>query len=237
MLALGAVLIAALAMTAGCTRVVLESEQPITDTETVALGSATDADVRVEMAAGELTVSGGADDLMEGEFRYSRPSWKPRVRYEEGTPTGRLTVETPDRLGSFIGRSTTYAWDLQLGAGVPIELSVIMGAGASELDLAGLDIRRLTVNLGAGESLIDLTGPRTGDIVADITAGVGELRIVVPKDVGVRVSGGSDGIGSLVAGGFSDENGDLVNDAYGTSDATIEIRIQRGIGEVTIQER
>ena len=42
-----------------------------TDSQTVELGSANEATVRIHMGAGELSVAGGANTLMDGTFRYN----------------------------------------------------------------------------------------------------------------------------------------------------------------------
>ena len=42
-------------------------------------------------------------------------------------------------------------WDLRLYDEVPMDLSVDMGAGTSDLQLAGLSLTGLDVSLGAGE--------------------------------------------------------------------------------------
>src|SRR5918997_4748951 len=46
----------------------------------------------LKMGAGELNLSGGADQLMEGEFSYNVAVWKPKVNYEVSAETGELMV-------------------------------------------------------------------------------------------------------------------------------------------------
>ena len=69
---------------------------------------------------------------------------------------------------------------------------------------------------------------------AAVTAGAGRVEVRLPSDIGVRVSGREDGVGDWSYDGFTVDGDYLVNDAYGTSDTTIELDVQRGIGDVVL---
>ena len=45
------------------------------------------------MGAGELTLTGGADRLMEGEFSYNVSDWKPEVSYDASGEEGEFAVK------------------------------------------------------------------------------------------------------------------------------------------------
>ena len=68
-----------------------------------------------------------------------------------------------------------------------------------------------------------------------VTAGAGEVTVRLPSDVGVRVSGRSEGIGEWDFDGFRQDGEYLVNDAYGSTATSIELDVQRGIGKVTLE--
>ena len=78
-------------------------------------------------------------------------------------------------------------WGLRLNDEVPMDLSVNMGAGTSDLQLAGLSLTRLNVSLGAGKSTVDLTGDWARDLDVTIDTGAADITVRLPKDVGVRV--------------------------------------------------
>src|SRR5258708_4876048 len=67
------------------------------------------ADVRI--GAGELKIRGGSSQLLDADFTYNVPSWKPEVRYDSGGFRGRLTIEQPGGSRGHFG-NTKYAWDL-----------------------------------------------------------------------------------------------------------------------------
>lgn len=232
---LAVLLLVALLGSTGCVRVELEDEGFSTSSERVEAEDATEVEASIDMGAGELEVSGDADALMEGEFEFSRASWEPEVEYEVSGGTGRLRVKTPTDNISFPPGNTRYVWDIALGGDLPLELAVNMGAGEADLDLRGLDLRELRVNLGAGETTIDLSGQWANDLTADINAGAGELTLRVPENVGVRIVGYQDGLGSYRADGFEQDGEALVNDAWETAEVRFEIELRRGLGEVTVE--
>lgn len=229
--ALGLTLVAS----AGCVRVDLGEGGYDTKTESVLAEGATQVEAKLDMGAGELLVSGDADDLMNAEFEYSHSNWEPEVEYEVSGETGDLRVKTPSNSGNIPLGNTRYAWDIRLSNELPLTLDVDMGAGEADLDLRGLDLRDLRLDLGAGEATVDLSGDWSNDLTADITAGAGELTLRVPANVGVRIVGMRDGIGSYSADGFERDGDALVNDAWDTADVKFEIELRRGVGEVTVE--
>src|ERR687894_3206403 len=62
------------------------------DSKSVDLKDAQSARAQLKMGAGELNLTGGADQLMEGEFSYNVAVWKPKVNYEVSGETGELMV-------------------------------------------------------------------------------------------------------------------------------------------------
>jgi hypothetical protein len=224
-----------LLLSAGCVRVELPKPDYTESGRSVQVEGAEKVSASFEMGAGTLAISGGGTELMDATFGYTDPSWEPTVVYEVKGTQGALSVRTPTNLHINFGADNRFEWDIKLGEGIPLDLSVAMGAGESTIDLSGLDVRRLQVDLGAGESTIDLSGAWSNDLVASINAGVGLLNLKVPEGVGVRIAGATEGIGDYQADGFKQDGAALVNDAYGTADVTFEIALNRGVGEIVVE--
>src|SRR5829696_7596665 len=55
--------------------------------------NATSARAQLKMGAGELNVTGGADELMEADFSYNVSEWKPKVSYDVSGQKGELIVK------------------------------------------------------------------------------------------------------------------------------------------------
>jgi hypothetical protein len=126
-----------------------------TESQSVELGDARSVRVEINLGAGDLQVAGGAEKLLEADFTYNVARLKPEVKYTEGT----LVVRQPETEGLPDLRDITdfrNQWGLRLNDEVPIDLSVDMGAGTSDLQLAGLSLTGLDVNLGAGEYKVDM---------------------------------------------------------------------------------
>jgi len=247
------VLAAALLALAGCT---LQQTGPTrTDSKTVDLAGADSVRAEILMGAGELEISGGASALMNAEFTYNVPAWKPEVDYSVTNKRGRLIVEQPSSKGVPNTANVRYEWDVRLNNDVPMELTAKLGAGESHLDLRDLSLTtlevqtgagevdlavpaksltRLTVTAGVGDVTVDMTGDWKQDLKANLKGGVGTVTLRLPEKAGVRVSV-EGGLGSVKAYGFNVNGRVYTNEAYGKSDMTLEIEIAGGIGEVRLE--
>jgi hypothetical protein len=205
-----------------------------TDTQTVELGSASQVDVHIMLGAGELSVAGDAENLMDGNFRYNIADLQPRVNYSVSGSQGELVVDHEDTEPSIpVGGSLVNEWNLRLSNEVPIELTIETGAGESELDMRGLDLTGLRIDTGAGVTNVDLSGALDHDLDVTINGGVGEITVTLPQEMGVRVSADT-GIGGLTNSGLMREGDDYVNDAYGSAPYTLNLDIQAGVGSINL---
>lgn len=245
-IALAALLAAALLSQTGCVfrRELIRDERSDrsgSEEARVSLDGATAGDVSLQMGAGELNVSGGADtgDLLEGDFDYSTARLAPIVEEDPVDDSiKRVTVRDDSEGPNFPFGTPRFrnTWDIRLTEEVPLRrFAIQMGAGDADIDLSSVSLEELKIELGAGDTTVDLSGERTSDLEGSIQAGAGKVTVRLPRDVGVRVSGAQDGVGEWDADGFKSEGRDLVNDAYGTADVTIELNVQRGIGEVRLE--
>ena len=203
--------------------------------QTIALGAAESVSVNVAMGVGKLRIAGGAKELLDASFEYNIGDWKPELSYEVKDGQGQLVVEQPSRVvGATWPGNVRYEWDLRLSDSVPMELKVDVGVGKSELDLRGLDLKRLEVDAGVGEGTIDLSGSRPRDLQADIEGGVGKLTLILPRDVGTRVEV-EGGIGHVKATDLRTEGDYYVNDAWGKSQTSLRVDVDGGIGEIRLE--
>ena len=189
------------------------------------------ADLR--MGAGELYLSGGADALMEADFSYNVAEWEPEVNYEVKGDTGELSVKQAIIAGVPVGEARNE-WDIRFNDEVPTDLNVQMGAGESNLDLDSLTPTGLTLHMGSGKTTVDLTGDYARNFDASIEGGVGEATVLLPSKVGARVSA-DGGLGKINAEGLRRKGDSYVNDAYGDSEVIVEVDIQGGVGQITLE--
>jgi hypothetical protein len=230
-----ALLVMLLASGCGAIRVTRAGEMK-TETHSVDLGAATSAQIRIEMGFGELKVDSAEGKLMEGTFNYNIAGWQPQVSYEVDGGQGSLVVSQPDEEVNLVNQGAQNRWDLLLNSRVPIDLEVSTGASKSELNLSAIDLTRLKVETGAGEGTIDLSGGWSHDLSVIIQGGVGNLTVILPREMGVRVRV-ETGIGNVKTAGLSKDGNDYVNEALGVSSQTLSIDIQAGIGAIDLQVR
>jgi hypothetical protein len=205
-----------------------------TEAQTVELGSAEEARIRIELAVGELSISGGAAELMDGTFRYNVEDLQPQVNYAVNDSRGELVVDQQDgNISIPVGEELISQWTLQLNNAVPIDLQIHTAAGESELDLRGLDLTGLRIDVSAGTAVVDLSSALDHDLNARITGGVGELTIRLPEEMGVRVSADA-AIGGLTNSGLTQDGDVYVNAAYGSSPHTLSLDVQTGLGSITL---
>ena len=204
-----------------------------TESETVQLGGAEAVRVEIEIGAGDLEVAGGAQDLLQASFTYNVDKLEPSVEYSDGE----LVVHQPEARGvpALEGiAGFRNEWVLRLNDGVPMDLNVTMGAGTSDLQLAGLALTSLNLDLGAGISTIDLTGDWASDLEAVIETGAADLTVRLPSDVGVRVEVEA-GPTAVSAPGLTQDGNVYTNAAYGASDVNLRIAINAGIGVIKLE--
>ena len=115
-----------------------------------------------------------------------------------------------------------------------MDLNVDMGAGTSDLQLAGLSLTGLDVTLGAGESKIDLSGDWVRDLKVTIDAGAGDINLRLPSNVGVRVEVDA-GMGTIDAPGLTKDGDAYTNAAYGVSDVMLQIVVKAGVGRINLE--
>jgi N-terminal domain of toast_rack, DUF2154 len=190
--------------------------------------------MNVRMPAGQLSIQGGAEHLLEGDFFQSAGWSAPTVEYTVEKGIGSLSIEQESE-SQIVGNSNN-TWKLRVSDQVPLELKVDMGAGRGELDFSKTDLTRLEVNIGAGQVNADLTGERGKDLQAEIHGGVGEAIVRLPKNVGV-VATVHGGLGSVDVHGLKEEeDGRYVNAAYGKSPNTLRLTVEGGIGHIKLEQ-
>ena len=192
------------------------------------------ARAQLKMGAGELNLTGGADQLMEGDFSYNVSDWKPKVSYDVSGQKGELVVEQGSANGGNLSGGARNEWDISMNDEVPTDLVVQLGAGESNLDLDSLTLTGLDLRMGAGKTTVDLTGDYAQSFDTSIQGGVGEATVLLPSEVGVRAKA-EGGLGGINAKGLKKVGGSYVNDAYGESDTNLRIDVKGCVGEINLK--
>ncbi len=215
----------------GCSRLPVGDVE--LDTRKIELGQARSVRAEVHIGAGELHLSGDAKPLLDADFIYNVPQWRPEVSYEVQGEEGKLRVRQPSVEGLPRGDSK-YQWNLRFNNQVPLDLRIELGAGKSTLLLGDLSLTKLEVETGVGETTIDLNGEWKRDLNAKIEGGIGQLNVHLPSHTAVGVEA-EKGIGTVRVDGLRHDGKLYVNDAFGKSTPTLRIRVEAGIGEIRLE--
>jgi hypothetical protein len=207
----------------------------VEDSQTIELGRAESAEVKLDIGVGELRIQGGARELMEAYFSYNIEHWKPEVDYRIVRDQGVLTVRQGESRGMTLGRKRNR-WDISLNDDVPLDLNIDFGVGEGKLDLTGLTLKSLDIDMGIGEMVLDLSGDRKHSFDVILDGGIGSATIYLPEHIGIRarIDGG---IGSIDAKGFKKRGEIYTNDAFGKTDVSIDIDVDAGIGSIELKLR
>jgi hypothetical protein len=185
----------------------------------------------IQMGAGELSISGGANELLEADFTYNAPALKPQVQFEGSGFRRRLSIShgtPPPALGNI-----RNVWDIRLGGGVPLDLAIRCGAGESRLDFRGVPLRSLEMQLGVGEVKADLRTKLDHDVEVKISGGVGRAEVLVPSE-GVEATA-QGGIGNIQVMGLEKDDGRWKSPKAGKTTGRLKLEVRGGIGEIVIR--
>jgi hypothetical protein len=204
-----------------------------TESKSLESGDARSVSVKIKMGAGDLKVNGGAEKLLGADFMYNVAELKPEVKFTGGT----LVIWEPGNEGRIDWRGIKdfrNEWSLRFNNELPMDLSVEIGAGFGDLQLADLSLTGLDVTLGAGQSTVDLSGDWARDLDVAINTGAANVTVRLPKDIGVRVEV-DRGPTMINAPDLKQEGNVYTNAAYGVSEATLHIDMRAGIGEINLE--
>ncbi len=215
----------------GCL-VTTRTSDPVDESRSVDLPAKAEmVSASIRMGAGDLRLQGGAAKLMEADFRYNVPSWKPEVRYNQTGFRGRM--EVTQQGSGHVGNKVVNKWDIRLNDDLPIDLETKLGAGEAKLDLGGMTLRSATLEIGAGEADIRFSTEPQRSFDLSVRGGVGEATIRVPKTVGV-IATAKGGIGDINMRNLKQEGDTWTNEAYGKAKTTVRIDVKGGIGQINI---
>jgi hypothetical protein len=139
-----------------------------------------------------------------------------RVNLEAGVGGAKLTVYEPN----------------------PIVCDLIrINNGVGEINAVGLgnlNFRRLEFAGGVGGADLDFTGDWKQGADIDIKLGVGEVKVRMPRDLGVLVESANNLLGSVHLEGFTQRDSRYYSENYDRSLIRVSIRVAAGIGGLRV---
>ena len=162
--------------------------------------------------------------------------------------------------GSWIGDSQQPPWQIGLSRTVPMNLTIDMGSGASDLALGSLLLTNLDINIGSGAMNLQLPGgeydirvdgasgkmvatlPSNGRQELTIDAGSGAITLILPPSMAARVELDKGSGAVSLDGRFTQINGDDDDPIWETpnyqpdSQDSILIFIDGASGSITVEQ-
>ena len=201
------------------------------ETKSIELDKSEAVRVEISMAPGELDVKSGTPNLLEADFSYNVPGWKPTVDYRAGARGADLIISQP-RNSAPSGKAVN-TWRLNLNGQLPTDVTANLDVGEANLELGQMNLRSVTVNVGVGEVKMDLRGEPKRDYNVQIRGGVGEATVYLPKDVGISARA-AGGIGEIKAEGLEKRDGVWINPDRVNAPVTVRLDVKGGVGEIRL---
>ena len=195
-----------------------EAGPEVKESITVADPESDETRLSISFGAGELTLSPGAKNLVEGTAIYNVDDFKPQI-IENGNS---IEIKQGDFDSIPPLKNMRNDWDLKLGS-APMDLVISAGAYDGTLELGGLALKSLEVNDGA--SNVDLTFSKPNPIEMSVmlyATGASDVTLPGLANANFSTLTFSGGAGNYTL----DFSGGLQQDAVVTIDS--------GFGNVTL---
>lgn len=197
---------------------------------------ATRAEIILQSSAGDVYIHSlpGSNELIAGQVA----SGKSRRIFEEISMQGEQAnyrLREDENFGYFWGRAGQRTWDLGLTPTIPLEIHYSQGAGVSYLDLSELQVYALRVNMGVGQTTVTL--PAKGEFDGRIEGAVGQLIIIVPKGMELRVRSNLALANIITPAAYRKRDRVYTSPGYETAANRIDLEVGMAVGNVMIREK
>ncbi len=194
-------------------------------------------DVKIEYAVGrfELSPMTGGELLYRLSTRYDEEAFDLYSSYRQRHNRGRLRIDLEGREDFELNSLRDYdieagALELHLTDGVPVSLSIELGAVEADLELGGLRLTDIDVQIGASDARISFSEPNL-EVAESCSFKVGAAVFEIESlgNSGCRDLEFAGGVGAMTL----DFSGDWNHDARGEIKVglgTVEIRVPAEIG-------
>ena len=200
-------------------------EYPVSDIQS--------ADIKVSFSTGrnELDALSDSANLIEADLRHYGEL---DVSYSESGSHADLEIGVKNAISVGIFQSSEE-WLVGLNPRVVYDLGLSLGVGESTVDLTRLELSGGRLEVGVGRAEVRL--PDSGRFTLAVNGGVGELRIIAPRDIALRAEVDT-GIGSFNNNSRLRPVGDGVyqTEGFATAEDAITLIVEVGVGSITIED-
>lgn len=179
---------------------------------------AEETSLKLAFGAGDLMLSPGADQLVEGTATYNYEKLKPEVIIDGGNVE--IKLESVNVIPSLEG--ITNEWDFKLG-NQPMNLDIESGAYNGTYEFGGLALTNLTIKDGASHVELAFSEPNQAEMsVLSYATGASDVKMKGLANANFSIFDFSAGAGDYTL----DFSGDLQRDA--------SIKIESGLSNIIV---
>ena len=190
----------------------------IEESITVANPKSGDTRLTLSFGAGKLTVSPGAENLVDGTILYNVEDLKPTIQKSGSS----IAIRQGDFKSLPLFEDLTNEWDLKL-SDTPLDLTVEAGAYEGDLELGGLALRSLTVHDGASHVDLSFTEPNQTEMsILRYETGASDVKLTGLANANFSTLTFSGGAGSYTL----DFSGQFQRDAV--------VTVESGLGNLSL---
>jgi hypothetical protein len=180
----GLVILLTLTLSAACLRD--GSGDPQSGSLTVARGAVGAGDLTLSLSTGVVSLSGGADDALELEYRGTE-ELEPRLDQRRDGDRLAVSVAQPTPGDADDALPGDSVWTAQLADDLLWDVSITTGSAKAEIDLDTVRVRSLALTSDSGDAVVGLSGAKpdlrsvnvsstAGEIWLDLEGNYGELE-------------------------------------------------------------
>ena len=215
------------------------------------------ADIAMESGTLKISDNSNVDTALCATLSYCIPANKPILQSSSVNGTGIINIIQPHNAFLFLKTKEYMSnfWDIKLNNNIQTNLTIKLGSGNADLSLGKLKMSNLTIkngsgqlhldfsgkpsiqfldiSYGLGESVIDFSGQWTNNLNANISSGIGSVKLKFPSNVGIKVFVKS-GLGKIKTKGFNRVGDSYINNAYGKINTMLVINLKAGSGDIEL---
>lgn len=185
---------------------------------TVAAPESDETRLTISFGVGELTLSPGAQGLVDGTAVYNVEDLKPEIEKNGSS----IEIKQGDFKNPPLFDDIKSEWDLKLG-NTPLDLTVQAGAYEGNLELGGLALKSLTVKDGASNVDISFSEPNQTEMsILRYETGASNVKLTGLANANFSTLTFSGGAGNYTL----DFSGELQRDAV--------VTIEAGFGDLSL---
>ena len=190
----------------------------VTDKISVPTPDTNEVSLSLSFGAGEMTLTPGASQLVEGTATYNYEAFKPEVNMDGGN--AQIKMGDVNSFPAFTDLKNI--WDLKLG-NTPMDLNIEAGAYKGTFEFGGLALNNLTIKDGAAQVELAFSEPNLAEMsVLHYETGASDVKMRGLANANFGMMDFSSGAGDYTL----DFSGNLQRDA--------SIKISSGLSNIII---